>query len=235
MTKHPSNVVSISSYRPRTESRAVPSVSPEAVTRRRRGVAALAGIALVASGAAGTLMYKGNESFKHDQRMDVLEKVEKTKSGAGEELYLVVHSGATLRRTPMIPGRTSSPNHAEPQKDNVDSVVPEGQALFMRGVLTQEDDAGVVWYGAEVVPDMDNIEHQNPDELGDHIVWISSELSEQKQPDGSAYIESRGSGEPVDAHIEGGHFVVSDGRPFATAQLVDTQAAQRALIPYNEA
>lgn len=224
MSNEHNNVISISS-RPQYRDRS----GDYTPTRRRpgakAGAAALAAVVVLGAGA----VYKGDQNLKHDQRMDVLEKVEKNAPVVGDTDTFVIHAGATLRRTPGIPGRDSV-NHqdggeADSTKDNIEMVVDSGRAIFARGAITTEGSDGNTWYGIEVVTDINQVEAQSRSDLGDNVLWFSSELFDQQTKDGNPYVEAYDAGDQATLHFEGGHYVDANNQAFAVAQEMDAQAA----------
>jgi hypothetical protein len=224
MSNEHNNVISISS-RPQLRDRS----GDYTPTRRRpgakAGAAALAAVVVLGAGA----VYKGDQNFKHEQSMDVLNKVEKDSPVIGDTDTFVIHAGATLRRTPNIPGRDSV-NHqdggeADSTKDNVERIVDGGKAIIARGAITTEGSDGNTWYGVEIVENINQVEAQSRGDLGDNVRWFSSELFDQHTKDGQPYVEVYNAGDQATLHFEGGHYVDAHNQAFAVAQEMDAQAA----------
>jgi len=224
MSNEHNNVISISS-RPQYRDRS----GDYTPTRRRpgakAGAAALAAVVVLGAGAA----YKGDQNFKHEQSMSVLDKVEKNTQVAADTDTFVIHAGATLRRTPAVPGRDTDVNHhdggpTDSTKENIKTTVANGKAVYARGVVKYESNDGT-WYGFEMVPSVDQVEPQSRGDLGDNFFWFSDELLTQQTEDGQSFVQSYNAGDQATLHFEGGHYVDAHNQAFAVAQEMDAQAA----------
>lgn len=224
MSNEHNNVISISS-RPQYRDRSAEYTPTRRRLSAKAGAAALAAVVVLGAGA----VYKGDQNFKHEQSMNVLDSVEKNTQVAADTDTFVIQAGATLRRTPAIPGRDTDVNHqdggpTDSTKDNIKTVVADGKAVYARGVIEYKGDDGT-WYGFEMVPSVDQVEPQSRGDLGDNFYWFSSELLKQKAEDGQPFVQAYEAGDQVTLHFEGGHYVDAHNQAFAVAQEMDAQAA----------